>query len=113
MLTPTEAAARNRQIALRNDEKILAKLEEVREPIVTRKAATRSNLPTIEPSKRAWKRPPHVAKAKRRSNVALPVSTPTPIVRNEQVNGITSFHQTKRVTQYAIDIVKVARYLAK
>lgn len=113
MLSPTEAAARNRKVAMQRDEKLLATLETVQDPIAIRKPATRSAIPQIEPSKRTWNRPPHVAKAKRRSNVALPVSTPKPVVRDTQVNGITSFHQTKRVPQYAIDTVKVIRYLAK
>ena len=113
MLSPTEAAARNRKVAMQLAEKTLAKLEECPAPIAKRKPATRSAIPQIEPSKRTWNRPPHVAKVRTSGKVRIPISTPSPVVRDTQVNGITSFHQVKRVPQYAIDVVKVARYLAK
>ena len=113
MLSPTEAAARNAKVKLQLAEKTLAKLEECPAPIAKRKPVVRSPLPTIEPSKRTWIRPPHVAKVRTSGKVRIPISTPSPVVRDTQVNGITSFHQVKRVPQYAIDVVKVARYLAK
>ena len=113
MFSPTEAAARNAQITLKLAEKTLAKLEEVRDPIAIRKAATRSILPMCNPKDRVFKKRTRFAKARTTNKAALPVSTPAPIVKNTQVNGITSFHETKRVPQYAIDVVKVIRYLAK
>ena len=48
MLSPTEAAARNRKVAMQLAEKTLAKLEECPAPIAKRKPAVRSAIPQIE-----------------------------------------------------------------
>ena len=117
MLSPTEAAARNAQVKLRELNNRADAIENAVELAIKRadhaKKRAKSPLPTIEPSKRSWNRPPHVAKVRTSGKVRIPISTPSPVVRDTQVNGITSFHQVKRVPQYAIDVVKVARYLAK
>ena len=113
MLSPTEATARNRKVAMLQDEKLITTLETVQDPIAIRKPATRSALPMCNPKDRVFKKRQRFAKARITNKVALPISTPKPVVRDTQVNGITSFHQTKRVPQYAIDAVKVIRYLAK
>lgn len=113
MLNQHEVAAHNLKVALKTADKLISKLEEVREPIVTRKPATRSHLPMCNPKDRVFKKRQRFAKARTSCKVAIAISTPKPVVRDTQVNGITSFHETKRVPQYAIDTVKVIRYLAK
>lgn len=73
-----EAAAHNRKVALRNDERLFA----ANDPVAvvadmerrTERLKKATPLPKIDSDKRPWKRPPHVAKFRNRNNKA-PIAT--------------------------------------
>lgn len=118
MLTPTEAAARNRALALKAANDMVARIENRVEEAIKRrehgKRREKSPLPMCNPKDRVFKRrTDKFVKVRTYTKAALPIATPAPVVKSAHVNGITSFHADKRVTQYAIDTAKVARYLAK
>ena len=76
MLNPEEVKRHNHQVWLKEQERKLAKLEEVKLPIDKRDGAGRSTLPKIDPAKRAWKRPPMFKKARTTGKVAIATQAP-------------------------------------
>lgn len=82
MLSPTEARARNAQVALMLAKKKLEAIENAAADAIKRreKPAVRSTLPRIDPALRPWKRPPNVKRARARSNGSVASAFP---MRNE------------------------------
>jgi len=121
MLNQHEVGAHNHKVALKIADKLVAKLEEVHDPIDARDAATRSILPRCKPEDRAprkifkgakpSRRPHHNVPAARHGTNVIRSAMPTPVIENRNVNGMVV--SAKHVPQTAIDMKLVARYLAK
>jgi len=121
MLNQHEVGAHNLKVALKASDRLISKLEEVRDPVDNRDPATRSALPRCKPEDRAPRkifkgvikgpRHAHNVPAPQHGTAAIRSAMPTQVIPNRNVNGMVV--SDKRVVQTSIDMVKVARYLAK
>jgi hypothetical protein len=84
MLNQHEVKAHNVKVALKAADKLIDRVDPVEVTLEHERRMKRlkkaTPLPKIDPAKREWKRPPHVAKFRSRVQVAMPTAFP---MRNE------------------------------